>query len=41
MDDETMDEALKYQHDLGFDEGYEQGYEDGYIEGYNKAKEES
>ena len=30
---EKLDQALRYQHDVGFDEGYELGYQEGYEEG--------
>lgn len=29
MTDDELEQALRYQHDVGFDEGYEVGYEDG------------
>ena len=35
MDEEALERALAYQHDLGFDEGYEVGYDDGYEAGQN------
>lgn len=28
-EDDQLEQAYKYWHDLGFDEGYEVGYEDG------------
>lgn len=34
-DDRSMEDALKYQHDLGFDEGYDIGWESGYQSGYD------
>lgn len=36
-DNDVLENALQYQHDVGFDEGYQVGYEDG----YNDAKEEA
>ena len=29
VEDDQLEQAYKYWHDLGFDEGYEVGYEDG------------
>lgn len=37
LTDEEIEQALKYQHDVGFDEGYEVGYEEGYEFGYDSA----
>lgn len=31
VEDDQLEQAYKYWHDLGFDEGYEVGFEDGYV----------
>lgn len=36
-DEERLDQALQYQHDVGFDEGYQVGYEDGFSDGKEQA----
>ena len=33
MDEEKVEQAIAYAHDVGFDEGYECGYEEGYRDG--------
>ena len=40
MTDDELEQALRYHHDVGFDEGYEVGYEEGYEFGYNAAFED-
>lgn len=40
ISDESIEQALRYQHDVGFDEGYEVGYDEGYEFGYNAAFED-
>ena len=40
INEDKLDEALKYQHDVGFDEGYEVGYEEGYNDGVNAANDD-
>ncbi len=40
MTDDELEQALRYQYDVGFDEGYEFGYEEGYEFGYNAAFED-
>lgn len=37
---EKLDQALRYQHDVGFDEGYDVGFEDGFGTGYQEGYEE-
>lgn len=39
-DEEKLTQALRYQHDVGFDEGYECGFEDGYDAGYTSGWED-
>lgn len=34
MTDDELEQALRYQHDVGFDEGYEVGYDIGFEDGY-------
>lgn len=34
MTEDELDQALGYQHDVGFDEGYEVGYDSGFEDGY-------
>ena len=41
MDDEKVEQAIKYAHDVGFDEGYEVGWQDGYDEGVASCAEET
>ena len=36
-DEEKLEQALRYQHDVGFDEGYECGFDDGYDTGYSSG----
>lgn len=33
MDEEKIEQAMRYAHDTGFDEGYQVGWEDGYAVG--------
>ncbi len=33
MDEEKVEQAIAYAHDVGFDEGYECGYAEGYRDG--------
>ena len=33
MDNDRVERAIQYAHDVGFDEGYEVGWDDGYAEG--------
>lgn len=40
IDDEKMEQALRYRHDLGFDEGYEVGYDEGWEHGYQIGYDE-
>lgn len=35
MTDDEIEQALKYQHDVGFEVGYEEGYEFGYDSAFN------
>lgn len=35
IDEEALELAMAYQHDLGFDEGYELGWDEGYEAGQN------
>lgn len=37
---EKLDQALRYQHDVGFDEGYDVGFEEGFELGYQDGYEE-
>lgn len=38
-DEDKVEQAIQYAHDVGFDEGYQVGYEDGYMEGrYGEAE---
>lgn len=37
---EKLDQALRYQHDVGFDEGYDVGFGDGFDTGYQEGYEE-
>lgn len=39
-DEEKLEQALRYQHDVGFDEGYDCGFEDGYDTGYSSGWED-
>ena len=39
MDDEKVEQAIKYAHDVGFDEGYEVGWQEGYDEGLKDGHE--
>ena len=34
MTEDELEQALRYQHDVGFDEGYEVGYDSGFEDGY-------
>ena len=33
MDEDKVEEAIRYAHDTGFDEGYEVGWQEGFDEG--------
>lgn len=37
MDEEKVEQSIRYAHDVGFDEGYQCGYEDGYADGKQEA----
>lgn len=34
VDEEKVEQVMRYAHDTGFDEGWQQGYEDGWQAGY-------
>lgn len=39
MDEEKLEEAYRYWHDVGFDEGYDVGFEDGYADAVYEMEE--
>lgn len=41
MDEEKVELAIKYSHDIGFDEGYQVCWEDGYAEGVAQNSDEA
>lgn len=36
-DDDKLERAYRYWHDMGFDEGFDEGYDLGYCDGWDAA----